>query len=50
MLTRATSSLMGQSQLQGGVKAVVRRRHQLLESNMRGQVSQGWGQGLGSWS
>lgn len=46
MLTRATSSLVGQSQQQGGVQAVVMGRHQLFKSDMGDQVSHGWGQGL----
>lgn len=47
VLTQATSSLVGQSQQQGGVQAVVMGRHQLFKSDMGDQVSHGWGQGLG---
>lgn len=46
VLTHATSSLVGQSQQQGGVQAVVMGRHQLFKSDMGDQVSHRWGQGL----
>lgn len=47
VLTHATASLVGHSQQQGGVQAVVMGRHQLFKSDMGDQVSHGWGQGLG---
>lgn len=48
MLTQATSVLMGQSQHQRGVQAVVMGRYQLLRSDLGNQVSQG--QGVKGWA